>query len=204
MFFSRFVFPITDNWISIMSDLTTALPELASAYLDKHSNNHPFTIRPYVQDDLEWVECLHALAFGPGRFARTAFRVREMFAVDPGLCLIAEHEGVRVGVVWMTPISLNGINGHLLGPLASDPEYRNRGIGRMLVRAVTGLALNQQNSGFVLLFGDARYFARLGFELVSGNSIVFPGPVDCARILVSCGSDTHVDRLVGKLCAPVV
>ena len=74
--------------------------------------------------DDRFVEALQALAFGPGRFARTAFRVRERFPIDKSLSLIAEIAGVPVSSVWMTPISVGGINGYLLGPLATDPAYR--------------------------------------------------------------------------------
>ena len=86
---------------------------------------------PYVRSatsaDDAFVDALHDLAFGPGRFARTAFRVRERFAIDPALSLIAEVDGQRCGSVWMTPISVGGTNGYLLGPLATHPDFRKRG-----------------------------------------------------------------------------
>ncbi len=51
-------------------------------------------------DDDEFVADLQELAFGPGRFARTAYRVRERFPIDKSLSLIAEVDGtpVRVGL----------------------------------------------------------------------------------------------------------
>src|SRR5881392_1572386 len=73
-------------------------------------------------DDDTFVEELQALAFGPGRFARTAFRVRERFPIDTSLSLIAEVDGVRSGSVWMTPISIGGVDGYMLGPLATHPD----------------------------------------------------------------------------------
>jgi predicted N-acetyltransferase YhbS len=79
------------------------------------------TFRLATPADDVFVEELQALAFGPGRFARTAFRVRERFPIDKSLSLIAEIDGHAVASVWMTPISVGGIDGYLLGPLATDP-----------------------------------------------------------------------------------
>ena len=104
--------------------------------------------------DDHFVEELQALAFGPGRFARTAFRVRERFPIDPSLSLIGEIGGLPVSSVWMTPISVGGINGYLLGPLATDPKYRGQGAGKLLVREACRLALGRQEGHFVLLVGD--------------------------------------------------
>src|ERR1051326_5855622 len=85
------------------------------------------TFRHATSEDEQFVEDLQALAFGLGRFARTAFRVRERFPIDKSLSLISEVDGVPSGSVWMTPISVGGINGYLLGPLATHPNYRKRG-----------------------------------------------------------------------------
>src|SRR6185312_17232344 len=82
------------------------------------------TWRFATPDDDAFVEDLQALAFGPGRFSRTAFRVRERFPIDASLSLIAEIGGVPASSVWMTPISVGGVNGYLLGPLATDPKFR--------------------------------------------------------------------------------
>ncbi len=79
------------------------------------------TIRFATPADDQFVEDLQALAFGPGRFARTAFRVRERFPIDTTLSLIAEVNGQSCGSVWMTPISVGGIDGYMLGPLATHP-----------------------------------------------------------------------------------
>ena len=48
------------------------------------------TVRAATAADDVFVDELQAIAFGPGRFARTAFRVREQFPIDPSLSLIAE------------------------------------------------------------------------------------------------------------------
>ena len=143
---------------------------------------------PYVRSatpaDDAFVDALHDLAFGPGRFARTAFRVRERFAIDPALSLIAEVDGQRCGSVWMTPISVGGTNGYLLGPLATHPDFRKRGAGKLLAREATRLALLRGEGRFVLLVGDRDYYCPLGWRTTTRGAITFPGPVDPARVLV--------------------
>ena len=51
------------------------------------------TFRIATPEDDQFVEDLQALAFGPGRFARTAFRVRERFPIDKSLSLVTEIGG---------------------------------------------------------------------------------------------------------------
>lgn len=156
-------------------------------------------VRPATPADDAFVEALHAIAFGPGRFARTAFRVRERFAIDPGLSLVAEVDGVPCGSVWMTPISVGGIDGYLLGPLATHPDYRRRGAGKLLAREVTKLALARGEGRFVLLVGDEDYYAPLGWRLTTPGAIVFPGPVDYARVLAFAEDDGLARSLAGPV-----
>jgi predicted N-acetyltransferase YhbS len=152
-------------------------------------------------EDDQFVENLQALAFGPGRFARTAFRVRERFPIDKSLSLIAEIAGRAVASVWMTPISVAGINGYLLGPLATDPAYRGRGAGKLLVRQVCELALARGEGKFVLLVGDEPYYGPLGFAKTTHGAIQFPGPVDPARVLLHSSDPTLALGLAGPISA---
>ncbi|MDR3473833.1 MAG: N-acetyltransferase [Devosia sp.] len=149
--------------------------------------------------DDKFVEDLQALAFGPGRFARTAFRVRERFPIDKSLSLIAEINGVPVASVWMTPISVGDINGYLLGPLATDPDYRGQGAGKLLVREASRLALERHQGSFVLLVGDEPYYGPLGFAKTVHGAIQFPGPVDPERVLVQAPDLTLATRLAGAI-----
>ena len=159
------------------------------------------TIRNATPEDDVWVEYLQELAFGPGRFARAAFRVRERFPVDTSLSLIAEIDGARVSSVLMTPISVGGVNGYLLGPLATDPAYRNKGAGKKLVRVVVERALARGEGSFVLLIGDPPYYGPLGFAPTTLGAIGFPGPVDPARILVHSPDPDLATRLAGEVAA---
>lgn len=156
-------------------------------------------IRLETPADNDWIENLHEVSFGPGRFARAAFRVRERYAVDPSLCFIAEIDGINAASVRMTPIGIAGINGYLLGPLMTDPAFRKQGAGRTLVRHACAEALARDGVSFVLLVGDLAYYGPLGFVPTVSHAIRFPGPVDPARVLVHSLDENLAASLAGDI-----
>ena len=121
--------------------------------------------------------------------------------MDPALRLGAERDERPVSSVWMTPISLSGIDGYLLGPLATDPAFRGRGAARMLVSEVTDRALTRGEGRFVLLVGDYPYYGPLGFERTRSGAIVFPGPVDPERVLAHAPDPGLISELRGQVAA---
>jgi len=157
------------------------------------------TLRTANSDDENWINALQALAFGPGRFARAAFRVRELIPVDPDFTLIAEMDGRPVSSVMMTPIRLEGRSGYLLGPLATDPAFRGRGAAKALVKKVCAMALERDPQTYVLLVGDPPYYGPLGFAPVTPGAIVFPRPVDPNRVLVYSSDATIAGSLRGEV-----
>ena len=159
------------------------------------------TVRFATPDDDAYVEDLQALAFGPGRYARTAFRVRERFPIDPSLSMIAEVNGEPCGSVWMTPISVGGIDGYLLGPLATHPNFRKRGAGKLLARTVTQAALDRGEGVFVLLVGDQDYYCPLGWQITTPGAVVFPGPVDPTRVLLYSADPALATALKGPIAS---
>ncbi|SMQ72024.1 Predicted N-acetyltransferase YhbS [Devosia lucknowensis] len=158
-------------------------------------------VRVATPADDVFVEELQATAFGPGRFARTAFRVRERFPIDPTLSLIAEVDGTPCGSVWMTPISVDGKKGYLLGPLATHPNFRKRGAGKLLAREVSKMALARGDGEFVLLVGDQDYYCPLGWDITTPGNIQFPGPVDPTRVLLMAEDKTLAASLKGSIAA---
>lgn len=158
-------------------------------------------VRPATLDDEAFIDELQAIAFGPGRFARTAFRIRERFPIDKSLSLIAEVDGTACGSVWMTPLSIGGINGWMLGPLATHPNYRKLGAGKLLALEVTRLALARGDGKFVMLVGDRDYYCPLGWEPTTLGAIVFPGPVDPSRVLVYAEDKSLAPTLSGPIAA---
>ena len=158
-------------------------------------------VRPATSADDAFIEDLQATAFGPGRFARTAFRIRERFPIDKSLSLIAEVEGTPCGSVWMTPISVGGLNGYMLGPLATHPNFRKLGAGKLLAREVTKRALARGEGQFVMLVGDRDYYCPLGWEPTTLGNIQFPGPVDPTRVLLFADDKTLAQTISGPIAA---
>lgn len=159
------------------------------------------SFRAATSKDTSWIEELEARCFGPGRFARTAFRVRERFPKEPKLSLVAEIGGEAVSSVAMTPISIGGVKGYLLGPLATDPVHRGQGAARFLVAEVTRQGLALGAAEFVLLVGDENYYGSLGFKRTKPGAIIFPGPVDPLRVLVHAAKSDLAETLGGAIAA---
>ena len=159
------------------------------------------SVRSATDGDNVFIEQLHAIAFGPGRFAKTAYRIRERFRIDPSLSLVAEVDGTACGSVWMTPISIGGVNGWMLGPLATHPDFRKLGAGKLLAREVTKRALARGDGKFVMLVGDRDYYCPLGWEPTTLGNIAFPGPVDPTRVLLFAENKSLAQTLAGPIAA---
>jgi predicted N-acetyltransferase YhbS len=142
-----------------------------------------FQILPETADDAQAVQALNASAFGPGRFTRTAHRIREGSRHGPLISLSAWHGAELAGSVHFTPITVGREQGALLlGPLAVAPEFRKNGCGTQLIR--TGLSKAERYGfGLVVLVGDLPYYQREGFEMIPAGQIRLPGPVDPNRLL---------------------
>jgi predicted N-acetyltransferase YhbS len=144
--------------------------------------------RPIAPEDIPLVSALHDRVFGPGRFARTAYRVREQMdrgsEVSP-FCRLAATQTGLVAALRMSEIAIGATPGALLlGPLVVAPEYAGQGYGRALV-AESLAAARDAGLRLVVLVGDEPYYGRFGFKPVPAGTITFPGPVDPARILAA-------------------
>ena len=128
------------------------------------------------------IEALNAEGFGPGRFAKSAYRLREGVKPVAGLSFVAVEDGVLRGSVRFWPVRIGGHEELLLGPLAVQGNQRGRGIGIALMQA--GIAAAQQGLWRgIILVGDEPYYAKVGFSRLPPGRIKFPGPVDQNRIL---------------------
>jgi predicted N-acetyltransferase YhbS len=143
-------------------------------------------IRLEAPSEAAAVEALNAEAFGPGRFAKSAYRLREGVAPIASLSFVAvERVGsadVLRGSVRFWPIRVGGHEELLLGPLAVRGDQRGRGIGIGLMQAGLDAARKGPWRG-VLLVGDEPYYTRVGFSRLPPGRVKFPGPVDQNRIL---------------------
>ena len=125
--------------------------------------------------DAAAVETLVLAAFGPGRFAKTAERLRERARVAAGF--VAREEGQVIGSVRLWAITIGGVPALFLGPIAVSAESRRAGLGADLVQACVDQACGEG----ILLVGDLPYFGRFGFR--AAPDVRLDGPVDRSRVL---------------------
>ena len=141
------------------------------------------TILPETVADAPAIERLHERTFGPGRYAKTAYRLRERIGHRLELSFTARIGTLLVGSVWLTPIRIGAAKALLLGPLTVEPPFRARGIGRMLIERALEAA-KRQHHRLVVLVGDESYYGKCGFQRIAKGQVAMPGPVDPARLLV--------------------
>lgn len=140
------------------------------------------TFLPMTAADEAQIEKLDERAFGPGRYARTAFRLREAVPPDLSLSFVARVGTLLVGANRMTGILVGETPALLLGPLTVEPAFRSQGVGEKLMSHSLDAA-RAAGHGLVLLVGDLDYYSRVGFSRVPRGKITMPGPVDPDRIL---------------------
>lgn len=143
-------------------------------------------VRAATPADIPAVSALNAEVFGPGRFVRTAYRVRTgLKLVSPYCKVCVTDTGELVAAVRLAPIRIGSMDRALmLGPLAVAPAYAGQGYGRQLIAECLEHA-RRDGIRLVLLVGDEPYYGRLGFKLVPDGQIKLPGPVDPARLLAA-------------------
>jgi predicted N-acetyltransferase YhbS len=157
-------------------------------------------IRSELPSDSESIERLHERTFGPGRFARTASRLREGAPHDMDLSFTALVGTLLVGSVRLTPIQAGSQPGHMLGPLTVEPAFENRGIGAALMRRSLDAA-RARGHALVLLVGDEPYYSRFGFKRIPHGQLELPGPVNPERFLALELAEGSLARARGMVAA---
>jgi predicted N-acetyltransferase YhbS len=147
-------------------------------------NDISLTILPETKDDAEAIERLHERTFGPGRYAKTAYRLREEVMHRLDLSFTARIGTLLVGSVRLSPVRIGESKALLLGPLTVEPAFRERGVGQALIaRALKDAAAKGER--LVMLVGDEPYYGKSGFSRVPRDRVIMPGPVDPERLLVA-------------------
>ncbi|MCK9551198.1 N-acetyltransferase [Aquamicrobium lusatiense] len=144
------------------------------------------------------IDTLNEEAFGPGRFARAAYKIREGGPHERDLSFVGIRNGMVIASVRMTPIAAGKGRSLMLGPLAVRPAHKNLGIGRHLVAMALEAA---RNGGWqsVLLVGDEPYYGPLGFTRIPYGQISMPRPVDRNRLLIHEIVPGAVTSLTGEV-----
>ena len=141
------------------------------------------TILPEAEADALAIERLHERTFGPGRYAKSAYRLREGVAHKLDLSFTARIGTLLFGSVRLSPIRIGETKALLLGPLTVEPPFRERGIGHALIARALAEA-KARGHRLVVLVGDEPYYQKAGFRRIPKGRASMPGPVDPARLLV--------------------
>ena len=149
------------------------------------SDHDPTVIDLESEADAHAVAALVDAAFGPGRWAKTAERLREHNRPIAGLSLVAREAGCVTGSVRLWPVLVGGAPAAFLGPIAVEDAQRRRGLGAQLVERACAAA-EARGLTAVLLVGDEPYFGRFGFV---HSKAKLPGPVDPRRVLIRMSGD---------------
>ncbi|MFS8039150.1 GNAT family N-acetyltransferase [Xanthobacter sp. AM11] len=158
----------------------------------------PLSIAVETPADDGAIDRLHERTFGPGRFARTAFRIREQTGHERALSFTARVGTMLVGSVRLTRVHIGATPALLLGPLTVEPPFQSVGIGAQLMEVALEAA-RTAGHGLVVLVGDEPYYARFGFRRVPAGRVTLPGPVDPARLLVAELAAGAADGLAGMV-----
>jgi len=161
-------------------------------------NDVSLTISPETPDDAVAIERLHQRTFGPGRYAKTAYRIREGISHDPALSFVARIGTLMVGSVRLSQIRIGETKALLLGPLTIEPPFRSRGIGQKLIERALAAA-KQSGHKLIVLVGDSAYYQRAGFKRIPKGQVKMPGPVDPARLLIAELSEGAFTGVAGEI-----
>jgi predicted N-acetyltransferase YhbS len=156
------------------------------------------TILPETINDAQAIERLHKRTFGPGRFALSAYRLREHVDHLLDLSFTAHIGTLLVGSVRQLPICVGETQALLLGPLTVEPPFRKRGVGGALLDRALNDA-KAKGHRLVLLVGDEAYYSRAGFRQVAKGRATMPGPVDYNRLLVAELVDGAFEGVSGSI-----
>src|SRR5260221_14327125 len=102
-----------------------------------------FPYRRELPEDDPVIEALHRDVFGPGRFARAAFRLREGVPHHPDVSFVALNGGRVVASVRLTPIHIGTVPTLLLGRRDVEPDFRWKGAGKALGRRLLETAKSE-------------------------------------------------------------
>ena len=144
--------------------------------------NHSIFIRKEQEIDNTEINTLYTNSFGPGRYAKSAFRYREKYdhLIDISQVLICHNK--LIGSVRFWNILVNNKKSLLLGPIVMHRDYRGQGFGKRLLK---DSILNCKNLGhnLIILVGDLSYYSKIGFKRIGQKKILFEGPVNYERVL---------------------
>ena len=156
------------------------------------------TLVPLSAIEPALLEQLLDAAFGQGRHARTAYRIREGTEWLPGLSFAAlDDDEYLVGSIQLWPVALTDPKGRphpliMVGPVAVMPGRQGEGFGKALMAASLGAidaAFDEGASPFPqVMIGDPNYYDRWAFTADHTGGWHCPGPFERHRLLLRTGN----------------
>lgn len=148
------------------------------------------------------IEEMTAAAFGPDRFHKTVYRLREDVPAIKDLCFVCLDQKDRlVASIRNWPVVINEKwPAVMLGPLSISPELRGLGYGKVLMWHSMAQSRLQGHCRIVLV-GDPEYYNQFGFRRELALLLQLPGWVEERRFLaleLVAGSMIGVHGLIGK------
>lgn len=141
-------------------------------------------IRQTSKNDTDKIFNLLHRSFGPGRFARSVYRLREKTNRETEFSYIYElNKDILSSISYYQTFLNNDIKGLLLGPLAVDPKHRGKGFGVELVKYTISLIKKTMDYDFILVVGDYQYYEKFGFKKID-TTFNFYGPVRVEKVLI--------------------
>ncbi|MFQ3360577.1 MAG: GNAT family N-acetyltransferase [Alphaproteobacteria bacterium] len=163
------------------------------------NNYNNLTIKKEEKKEDPLIRNLLSSAFGPGRFAKTAYRLRENTLHQINLSFVCYIDDLLIGSVrYWTILSDDDEELLLLGPVAIDPSCRGYGIGYKLINESIKHCKNDGHLVLILI-GDLAYYKKLNFFIAPRGQIKFPGPVDPQRILYNDFGTGKFNKIIGNL-----
>ncbi|MEM6257175.1 MAG: tRNA (guanosine(37)-N1)-methyltransferase TrmD [Planctomycetota bacterium] len=154
-------------------DLLAASLHDAGPALRRNTAVSTIVIRDAHHEDHDAVDALLRAAFETDAEAKLVQKLREQG--DAPIELVAEAPSSAgrdqvIGHILFSPISVEGGDGRLralgLAPLAVEPAWQGRGVGRTLVRQGVRMC-EEARAGAVFVLGEPGYYGPQGFETAS-------------------------------------
>jgi len=145
-------------------------------------------IRAETPDDYAAIYAVTEAAFvgtehADGNEQELPDKLRQKVGFRPELSLVAELDGVIVGHVLFTEMTVGETPAVCVGPVSVLPHLQGKGIGAALMEAGHEAA-HELDFSLCVLCGHEDYYPRFGYEPIGQHGITFPfdAPEACKMV----------------------
>jgi len=146
------------------------------------TKNNVIEIREEQPGDVDAVREVNRQAFEQEQEGRIVDALRERGAAI--LSLVAVADGVVVGHIIFSPLTVGPVVGAALGPMAVVPAHQRQGIGgRLVTRGVE--RLRERGCPFIVVIGHPEYYPRFGFRSAGAQGLTCEWDVPAEAFMVN-------------------